>query len=101
MEGLRWWLLLLTAIMFSMAGCAMQDWSTWSTTHAHFVSVRHSTFSVPGHPAEATISEDDMVVAAREEWWDRPLPDGDGGPSAPGDPDTLPAALPAMDMTGT
>jgi hypothetical protein len=34
MEGLRWWLLLLTAIMFSMAGCAMQDRSAWSTDQA-------------------------------------------------------------------
>jgi hypothetical protein len=25
MEGLRWWLLLLTALMFSMSGCASQQ----------------------------------------------------------------------------
>ena len=27
MEGLRWWLLLLTALMFSMSGCATQEWT--------------------------------------------------------------------------
>jgi hypothetical protein len=43
MEGLRWWLLLLTAVMFSMAGCATRgrEWSTWTAHSAHFASTHH------------------------------------------------------------
>jgi hypothetical protein len=30
MDNLRWWLLLIAAVMFSMSGCAsVRDWSTW------------------------------------------------------------------------
>ena len=101
MEGLRWWLLLLTAVMFSMSGCAMQDWSIWSTNHAHFASAQHFKFSVKSHPTEASITEDDMVAAAREEWWGRLVPEGFEAPYAPSSPDAMQAALPSMDMTGT
>ena len=43
MEGLRWWLLLLTAVMFSMAGCATrgQEWSTRTAHPAPFASTQH------------------------------------------------------------
>lgn len=100
MEGLRWWLLLLTAVMFSMSGCATQDWSIWSTNQAHFASSKHFTFSMKSHPTEASITEEDMVAAAREEWWGRLVPDGYGAPYTPGAPDAPQAALPSMDMTG-
>jgi hypothetical protein len=100
MEGLRWWLLLLTAVMFSMSGCATQDWSIWSTNHAHFASAQHFKFSVKSHPTEASITEQDVVAASREEWWGRLVPEGPDAPYAPSAPEASQAALPSMDMTG-
>ena len=100
MEGLRWWLLLLTAVMFSMSGCAMQDWSIWSANHAHFASAQHFKFSMQSHPTEDSISEEDIVAAAREEWWGRLVPGGAAGPDSPGEPEVVQSALPAMDMSG-
>jgi len=55
MEGLRWWLLLLTAIMFSMAGCAMQDWSSRSTNQAHVTSARHFDGRSGGAPVPTVL----------------------------------------------
>ena len=54
MEGLRWWLLLLTALMFSMSGCA----------------------TMKSHPSEASITDDDVQAAGREEWSGRLVPEG-------------------------
>jgi hypothetical protein len=103
MEGLRWWLLLLTALMFSMSGCASQGWTIWATNPAHFASAEHLAFSVKGHPTEASITEDDMQAAAREECWGL-VPEGPDAPGhapyAPSSPDAPQAALPSMDMTG-
>jgi hypothetical protein len=101
MEGLRWWLLLLTAVMFSMSGCAMRDWSIWSTNHAHFASRQHMAFSMKSHPTEASITEEDLQAATREEWWGRMVPEGPDAPYAPGEPDAPQSAMPSMDMTGT
>jgi hypothetical protein len=117
MEGLRWWLLLLTALMFSMSGCASREWMIWATNPAHFASAQHLAFSVKGHPTEASITEEDMQAAAREEWWGRLVPEGPDAPGhapyapsspdapghalyAPSSPDATQAALPSMDMTG-
>jgi hypothetical protein len=46
MEGLRWWLLLLTALMFSMSGCASNERTIGATNPADFASAQHLTFSV-------------------------------------------------------
>jgi hypothetical protein len=73
MEGLRWWFLLLTALMFSMSGCASQEGT--------FASAHHIALSMQSHPSAASITEDDLQAASREESWG--------------------AALPSMDMTGT
>jgi hypothetical protein len=104
MEGLRWWLLLLTALMFSMSGCASREWTIWATNPAHFASAQHLAFSVKGHPTEASITEEDMQAAAREEWWGRLVPEGPDAPGhapyTPSSPDVPQAALPSMDMTG-
>ena len=104
MEGLRWWLLLLTALMFSMSGCASQEWTIWATNPAHFASAQHLAFSVKGHPTEASITEQDAQAAAREEWWGRLVPedvDAPGhSPYTPSSPDAPQAALTSMDMTG-
>jgi hypothetical protein len=118
MEGLRWWLLLLTALMFSMSGCASRTWTIWATNPAHFASAQHLAFSMKRHPTEASITEEDMQAAAREEWWGRVVPEGVESPYTPykpyapytpyapysadslSSPDAPQAALPSMDMTG-
>jgi hypothetical protein len=97
MERLRWWLLLLTAVMFSMSGCASQELSIWATNPAHFASAQHLAFSMKSHPSEASITEEDVQAAAREEWWGRLVPEGSDAVSSPDAPQ---AALPSMDMTG-
>ena len=100
MEGLRWWLLLLTALMFSMSGCASQQLTIWATNPAHFASAQHLAFSMKSHPSEASITEEDVQAAAREEWWGRLVPAGSEGVYSPSSPDAPQAALPSMDMTG-
>ena len=71
MANLRWWLLLIAAVMFSMSGCASaRDWSTWREHPTHFASNDHLTFSVrAGHGEAAAISDADKARAAREGWW--------------------------------
>jgi hypothetical protein len=69
MERLRWWLLLLSAVMFSMSGCTtLADRRTWSERSAHFASGDHLALSVKSHDTSASITEADMARAAREEW---------------------------------
>ena len=41
MEVLRWWLLLLTALMFSMSGCASQESTIRATNPAHVAFAHH------------------------------------------------------------
>jgi hypothetical protein len=75
MERLQWWLLLLSAVMFSMSGCASRDdWKMWAGHPAHFASSSHLAFSAKSHPTAASISEADKTAAAREEWWGRLMP---------------------------
>lgn len=51
MENLRWWLLLIAAVMFSMSGCASgQEWASWRGHLAHFASGQHMTFSPENDP---------------------------------------------------
>jgi hypothetical protein len=60
------------------------------------------------HDSEASITEQDMVAAAREEWWGRLVPEGaetPGGPATHEPPQAAlssgpQAAMPSMDMTG-
>jgi hypothetical protein len=75
MERLQWWLLLLSAVMFSMSGCASRaDWQIWAGHPAHFASSNHLAFSVKSHPTLASIREADIKAAEREEWWGRLMP---------------------------
>jgi hypothetical protein len=75
MERLQWWLLLLSAVMFSMSGCAtMEDWHVWSAHPAHFASAEHLAFSAKSHKTAASITEADTTAAAREDWWGRLVP---------------------------
>src|SRR5947209_2641712 len=83
MERLQWWLLLLSAVMFSMSGCsstkawqgtALSDWQVWAQHSSHFASGQHLTFSIKSHPTPASISEADKAIAAREEWWGQLVP---------------------------
>jgi len=77
MERLQWWLLLLSAVMFSMSGCARlsEDWKIWAAHPAHFASADHMTFSVKSHDSAASITETDTATATREEWWGRIVPE--------------------------
>jgi hypothetical protein len=75
MERLQWWLLLLSAVMFSMSGCAtLEDWHVWSAHPAHFASAEHLAFSAKSHKTVASITEADAAAAAREDWWGRLVP---------------------------
>jgi len=92
MERLQWWLLLLSAVMFSMSGCATRaDWQMWAGHPAHFASANHLTFSAKSHPTTASISETDIKTAEREEWWGRLMPQEKKA--------TVVAAAPASDPT--
>jgi hypothetical protein len=105
MERLQWWLLLLSAVMFSMSGCgtvrawhlaALRDWQEWSAHPAHFASAHHLAFSVKSHDTVATISEADTEAAAREDWWGRLVPEEKATVVAA----SAPAPTATMDMTG-
>jgi hypothetical protein len=76
MERLQWWLLLLSAVMFSMSGCAsFTDWQTWAEHRSHYASSDHLAFSMKNHPTKASISDRDTETATREEWWGRLVPE--------------------------
>jgi hypothetical protein len=90
MESLRWWLLLIAAVMFSMSGCASsQDWAFWRGHTSHFASGEHMTFSLRhsdngyypggdgngnGHGSEPGITDADMALARDEGWWGHLVP---------------------------
>jgi hypothetical protein len=79
MENLRWWLLLIAAVMFSMSGCASSDdWAYWRDHPTHFASGGHMTFSVKNDNVYyPTVTEDDVKLARQYGWW------GDQVPLAP------------------
>lgn len=72
MEGLRWWLVLLTAVLFSMSGCATR--SRPSTSPADLASAQQLQFSAKSHPTESSIADGDVVTASPEERWGREMP---------------------------
>jgi len=83
MERLQWWLLLLSAVMFSMSGCsstrawqgtALSDFEIWKQHSTHFASARHLVFSSKSHPTTASITEADKATAGREAWWGHLVP---------------------------
>ena len=80
MERLQWWLLLLSAVMFSMSGCAsVREWRQtafheWEQHPAHFASAHHMTFSLKPHRTAASVTEADRAAAEREDWWGREVP---------------------------
>ena len=80
MDSLRWWLLLLAAVMFSMSGCASKDqWNEWTSHPAHYASGNHWEFSqrTGGDIDPMTITTADQANASKEDWW------GDLVPLAP------------------
>jgi hypothetical protein len=80
MDSLRWWLLLLAAVMFSMSGCASGDqWNNWASHPSHYASGNHWEFSqrTGGDVDPKMISAADQEVAVKEGWW------GDLVPLAP------------------
>jgi hypothetical protein len=80
MDSLRWWLLLLAAVMFSMSGCVSKDqWNNWASHPSHYASGNHWEFSqrTGGDIDPRIISAADQEVAVKEGWW------GDLVPLAP------------------
>jgi hypothetical protein len=80
MDSLRWWLLLLAAVMFSMSGCASKgQWNNWASHPSHYASGNHWEFSqrTGGDVDPKMISAADQEVAVKEGWW------GDLVPLAP------------------
>jgi hypothetical protein len=97
MESLRWWLLLIAAVMFSMSGCASsQDWAFWRAHPTHFASGEHLSFSMRhdtghdhhgngngngnGNGSDPLITDQDVALALDESWWGHLVP-----PAAPAD----------------
>jgi len=100
MERLQWWLLLLSAVMFSMSGCARltatladDDWKIWMAHPTHFASTDHLAFSMKRHPTTASITEADTTRAEREEWWGRLVPEENAKAMAAAPSDPAPAAV--------
>jgi hypothetical protein len=94
MERLQWWLLLLSAVMFSMSGCtSVVDFQTWAEHPVHYASGQHLAFSVKSHPTAASITEADTAAAAREEWWGRLQPEEFAAAA-------VPPPAEALDVTG-
>jgi hypothetical protein len=80
MDSLRWWFLLLAAVLFSMSGCASKDqWNAWTSHPSHYASANHWEFSqrTGGNIDPKIISEANSDVAMKEGWW------GDLVPLAP------------------
>jgi hypothetical protein len=103
MERLQWWLLLLSAVMFSMSGCSsVQAWRIWSENPAHFASAHHMGFSLKSHKTAASIKPTDTEAAEREAWWGRVVPDQKAivVASSTGTPVPAPAATAADDKGG-
>jgi hypothetical protein len=75
-DNLRWWLVLIAAVMFSMSGCASaQDWAYWREHPTHFASGDHLTFSMRNdsvyHPS---VTEADRKLAQEHGWWGHLVP---------------------------
>ena len=80
MDSLRWWLLLLAAVMFSMSGCVSKNqWNNWASHPSHYASGNHWEFSqrTGGDIDPKMISAADQDTAIKEGWW------GDLVPLAP------------------
>src|SRR5262249_32571423 len=76
MDNLRWWLLLLVGILFSMSGCASsQDWEYWRSHPTHFASGGHMGFSVKNdNPYYPMVTEADAKQAQAYGWWGDQVP---------------------------
>jgi hypothetical protein len=79
MDSLRWWLLLLAAVMFSMSGCASkQEWNEWASHPTHYASGNHWEFSqrTGGDIDPRIITPEDQANASKEGWWGDLVPQG-------------------------
>jgi len=104
MERLQWWLLLLSAVMFSMSGCSSiaktlsnDDWTTWMGHPTHFASGDHLAFSAKSHRTTASITEADTSTAEREAWWGRLVPEDKTKVMVASAPTSAPAAAEARE----
>ncbi|HEU4370753.1 MAG TPA: hypothetical protein VFV05_21230 [Methylomirabilota bacterium] len=82
MESLRWWLLMVAAVMFSMSGCASApDWAFWREHSSHVASDDHLRHghghgdrSRHGSSAEPALTDADAALARDEAWWGHLVP---------------------------
>ena len=75
MRSVRGKLLLLIAVLFTVAGCATgEEWNTWYTHRTHFASYDHMGFSVRNTEGSAPkVSRQDIALARDEGWWGKPI----------------------------
>ena len=68
-------LLLLTAVLVVVAGCASgEEWATWYEHRTHFASYDHMGFSVRGtEGAVPKVTRQDIALARDEGWWGKPI----------------------------
>jgi hypothetical protein len=77
MDNLRWWLLLIAAVMFSMSGCASsQEWAYWREHPTHFASRDHLGFSVKNdNPYYPAVTDADAQRSREQGWWGGLVPE--------------------------
>lgn len=70
MESLRWWLLLIAAVMFSMSGCASSpDWAFWREHPTPVAAGDRLSSMRQGNGSEPAITAADATLARDEAWW--------------------------------
>ena len=75
MRSVRGKLLLLSAVLIAMAGCASsEEWNTWYTHRTHFASGDHMGFSLRNTEGSAPkVTRKDIALARDEGWWGKPI----------------------------
>ncbi len=68
-------LLLLTAVLVAVGGCATgEEWATWYDHRTHFASYDHLGFSVRNTEGAAPkVTRKDITLARDEGWWGKPI----------------------------
>jgi hypothetical protein len=71
-----WRLIVLSAVVYAVTGCASsEEWTTWKTHPTHFASGEHLTFSVrnQGDATSPKVTRKDVALARDEGWWGKPV----------------------------
>ena len=75
MRTQRWRFILVSSMLFAMAGCASsEEWDTWKSHPTHFASGSHMGFSMRNRAdGKAQVTRQDIASARDEGWWGRPI----------------------------